>query len=390
MSGLPRILTVDPNGDAGRLVRGVVALSHQPIVQTDVPNATEALAELGRSPYHLLVTAEQVGDASGYDLAQHVSTQAPEIGILLLTGEDDYADDLVGNIAVIRRPFDPHAFVRAILAGINGQDMTAAQHEKTHATSIPDFGPAPRLDIAAVGKIVDGLMREIAPLRTILATRSGEILIERGSEKRLDRDHMTQALLPAMQSTIQMGAVVGGRISVLSFYDGDSYDIFVLTVGYHHFLAVVFDGKHGGKQIGAVRNYAQRAAQDIAALLGGEAYALGGGMATNGRARAHRAGRTSTPVPPPAQVQDAQVAAANIESVVLTPAPAPASEGAPRLQLEPVENFDPALLDQLDALNSADADALFDLDTLAEIAKDPGRDGGALTYDEARRLGIVQ
>ncbi|MBE0689306.1 MAG: hypothetical protein IH587_04195, partial [Anaerolineae bacterium] len=61
-----------------------------------------------------------------------------------------------------------------------------------------------------------------------------------------------------------------------------------------------------------------------------------------------------------------------------------------RLQLEPLDNFDPALLDQLDIVNSADADALFDLDTLGEIARGPDRSGGALSYEEAQRLGIVQ
>ena len=50
------------------------------------------------------------------------------------------------------------------------------------------------------------------------------------------------------------------------------------------------------------------------------------------------------------------------------PAPTVRPDERPRLQLEPIENFDPAILDQLDAVDLAEADAVLDPDLLAAIA----------------------
>lgn len=54
--------------------------------------------------------------------------------------------------------------------------------------------------------------------------------------------------------------------------------------------------------------------------------------------------------------------------VEFCPEPALRPDERPRLQLEPIQNFDPAILDQLATLDTAEADALFDPDLLAEIA----------------------
>ena len=108
----------------------------------------------------------------------------------------------------------------------------------------------------------------------VLASRAGEILLERGAVGYLDREQLTSALLPTVKTTVDMGQLVGGQPSALHFYDGDRYDVFVLSVGFHHFMCLVFDGQIGSRQFGAVNRFGRRAAEDLIALLGMSAFAI--------------------------------------------------------------------------------------------------------------------
>ncbi len=382
MSAVPRILIVDPVGGVARLIRAVIELSDQMSILTEVPNGAEALAELSRVHYHLLVCAAIVDEnTTAFELAEQVRFQSAETRVIIIAEpQDDPLPEPMDGLLIFRRPLDPAQFLNAMIHAIDGKDPLAAVH---HQRPAPEFMDVPSIDIAAVGAIVDNLLRSIAPISLILITRTGEVLLERGTERRLGRDELAQALLPAVHSTIQLGDMVGGKINAMNFYDGDSYDIYTLAVGYHHMLCLVFDGKNGVKQFGAVRNYAQRAAQDIIALLGGQAYALHDGAAPKTR-------KKSSVRHAPTEQQELEPVAVRADSLDEQPLPIEQTREEARLQLEPVENFDLGLLDQLESLSSADADALFDLDSLAEIAKDPGRDRGSLTYEEARRLGIMQ
>jgi hypothetical protein len=384
MNAIPRILTVDPTGAASRLVRAVVELSDQLVIQTDVPSAEEALAELGRVPYQLVVTALRLENGvDGAGLIAHIHSELPELPAILIVEANEAEFALDGNVVVMQRPLDAQAFLRAVLHALDGRDMRHTQ--ETHVGEVHDMGSVPALDLAAVGKIIESLLRDVTPLRMMLATRTGEVLLERGNDQTINREEIAAALLPAIQSTIQMGGIVGGKITVMNFYDGDQYDIFMLAVGYHHFLCLIFEGANGAKQIGVVRSYAQRAAQDIVAMLGGQAYALNSSKPrSSGKARTKpvRATRAAPDV-----VQEIAPIAVRGESFAATRETSPDTS---RVQLEPIADFDPSLLDQLDALNHADADALFDMDSLAEFARSPGREPGLLSDDEARQLGIVQ
>ena len=74
----------------------------------------------------------------------------------------------------------------------------------------------------------------------------GEVLLEDGATGYLDREQLTKALLPTVASTIEMSSLVGGQPQAIHFYDGNDKDVFVLSVGLHHFLCIVFvtDARH--------------------------------------------------------------------------------------------------------------------------------------------------
>lgn len=391
MSYLPRILTLDPTGTTQRLVRAVVELSEQAIIQTDVPTSEAALAELERSTYDVVVSAlELYSDMDGMTLATQVQAALPETRFIVVGGAE-VESTFDERIVLLGRPLDPQVFLRVLIAAANGESMIPKTHTATMTAAAVDYGAVPTINLSGVGSIIETLMGDLSPLGLWLVTREGEVLLERGTDKQLDRDEVAQALLPAMTTNIQMGMLVGGKIATMNFYDGDRYDVFALGIGYHHFLCLVFDGKYGAKQLGAVRTYALRAAQDIIALLGAQAFVVQTAKNTK-RARAGAKAARTTPV------------RTRTEEIVAAPAPVlemtdvsswnsddqggGADEGRERVMLDPIVDFDPSLLDQLNALDAADADDLFDLDRIAEMAKDVGA-GNLVSGDDAFRRGFV-
>lgn len=394
MSHLPRILTLDPTGTTQRLVRAVVELSEQAIIQTDVPTTEAALAELERSAYDVVVSAlELYSDMDGMTLATQVQAALPETRFIVVGGAE-VESTFDERIVLLGRPLDPQVFLRVLIAAANGESMIPRTHTTATTAALVDYGAVPTINLSGVASIIETLMADLSPLGLWLVTREGEVLLERGTDRQLDRDQVAQALLPAMTTNIQMGMIVGGKIANMNFYDGDRYDVFALGIGYHHFLCLIFDGKFGAKQLGAVRTYALRAAQDIIALLGAHAFAVQSAPNAGKRPRAGAKAARTTPV------------RAINEEVTATPTPAlettdvsswnsangdqggGGDEGRERVMLDPIVDFDPSLLDQLNAFDAADADDLFDLDRIAEMAKDVGV-GNLVSGDDAFRRGFV-
>jgi hypothetical protein len=249
------------------------------------------------------------------------------------------------------------------------------------------MGAIPPLDMKIAERVIDTLLIDVGAMAIVVANRGGDVLLERGAVGYLDREQLTGALLPMVKTTVEMGQLVGGRQpSSLQFFDGDRYDVFVLSVGFHQYHCLVFDGQIGGRQYGAVNRFGRRAAEDLIAMLGINAF-------------------TITPVTPETEktrrlVVEPAAEAAPVEAHPLieraeqwaTPADEPSL--LPELEpvrLEPIEDLDVSLFDRqaFESLDISLADSLFDMDTLAEIANETRRERGPLSYDEARELGII-
>ena len=76
------------------------------------------------------------------------------------------------------RLLDPQQFFRVFQYALQGRDVRSALNGQSPAQAalLDDAGHIPVLDLAAVSKIIDVLLRDIAPLSLVLATRAGEVL----------------------------------------------------------------------------------------------------------------------------------------------------------------------------------------------------------------------
>jgi len=393
MAGLAHVVTVDPTGTTARLVRAALEITGQVVVQIDVRSADDALDEMQRTGCELLVTPLRLSEhLHGIDLAAAVKEAYPDAAVIVLGDADDPAEldaemHTGASFTYLRRSVDGVQFMRALAVGLGAPDRAGEGELAPNYVPRPafidlDLGPIPPLDMKVAERVIDSLLVDVGAMAIVVANRAGAILLERGAVGYLDRELLTSALLPTVKSTVEMGQLIGGQPAALQFYDGETYDVFVLSIGFHHFMCLVFDGQAGSRQFGAVNRFGRRAAEDLIALLGIFAFTITPSVAPE--------------APPTPFVPEPDVAETPVEPLIeRADAWAQAEpEALPELEpimLEPLEELDINLFDDtlIADLDAAAADDLFDPDKLAEIANETRRERGPLSYDEARELGII-
>ncbi|MCS7070218.1 MAG: hypothetical protein NZM00_01850 [Anaerolinea sp.] len=391
MNALPRIITVDPSRTVARIVRSVLDLTDRTAVQIDVPTGSQALIEIGRGDCRVLVAAFKTDDdVKGFELALRAHQISPQTAVILLADADDPVEmdaetRAQSPFVYLHRPVDIHQFMRVLLAGLDGKDIFAAYDPpvtRHGLESLADLSEPPSIDLKAAERICDRVLQDVSAKTVLLYERTGRVLIERGAVGYIDRARLGEALLPGVLTTIEMGKLVGGNITTMTIYDGDTYDVFVLAVGLHHFMSLIFDGQTGSRQMGGVTRYGRRAAEDLITLLGSAAYRLENRVVPpEDMRRRHPHEEPQEEPVEPVILARAEELTGELPAVVL---PEP-------IVLEPIADLDPSLLDELTlaSIDPAALDELFDPNKLAELANDSRSRRGPLSYEEARELGII-
>ncbi len=383
MPSLPRVITVDPTQNISRIIRSATDLLGISIIQVDAPSGADALEELRHSDANLIVISWELDDEmQGLILALEIKQIAPQTNVLILANEDDpetVDEETEGEppFVYLRRPVDVHQLLRVFVAGLKGENIIeAARPVANNAPATIDHGPLPPLNLQNARTIIKQMLVDVGAMAIILSARNGEVLLEDGAPGYLDRELLTKALIPTVMTTIEMSPLVGGQAQTLHFYDGDEKDVFVLSVGLHHFMCVIYDGQAGGRQFGSITRYGRRAAQDLVALLGASAFLIQPSEAP----KANPAGRNSINK---RKTETTEVQKVELEMAVKPEVQVQEPEHA---KLDPIQNFDLGLFDQL--ANSSAADDMFDIDRLAELVN-TGSGRKEISFDEAIELGVL-
>jgi len=390
MASMPRIITVDPTWTISRVVRSAMDLLDQQIIQVDVPASADALEELSRGGNLVISAFELDGDMKGFEFALRVKQTSPETSVIVL-GDVDDPDEFdeetskESPYAYLSRPVDIQKFLRVLVAGLESDEAMKQALQKPASSGggllMSDMGPVPTIDINQAQSIIDSLLADLGAMAIILASRDGQVLLERGAVGYVDREALTNAILPVVMTNINVKDIVGGQVNSLQFYDGDNYDIFVLSVGLHHFMCIMFEGQMGSRQFGFVNRFGRKAVEDLIALLGANAFFIQPPVAKQEKPKAEvRRGRKTK------QQEDEPIV---LERAQIADAP---EEAEPALELEPIPE-DQFNIDDLFGTSDdggGDFDDLFDPDKLEEIAKENQQNHGALDWDQATGLGLLK
>lgn len=375
-----RIITLDPSGAAGRMVRSALELLDLVPVQVDAPTVDAAMREIDRGAT-LFVVAEELDAQSGSEIAAQVADHNDDIAVVLIT-EDD-VDTPHDSVVAISRG-SAISFVRAVDAAIHHRSIRDAVR-RTAAIPLlaePDNSYIPHIDPVALDSVLDQLQIDLGALGLLLATRTGHLVVSKGAFGSLDVDRLVGMLAPTMKAGRDVRDVVGGQISTVQFYDGRSYAVFVLSIGLHHFLCVLYGGSNGARQFGAVNRFGRRGAEDIIARIGADAFIWQPTaqepepVRSTARMRAVRLERSDSTL---------EVPLAKAEFIETTPEYVP----EPELTLEPIENLDLDALFGDDVALDGDAEHLFDLDVLEDLTKSTQAGKGKLDWDQAKEIGLI-
>ncbi|MEO0565305.1 MAG: hypothetical protein AAF125_24575, partial [Chloroflexota bacterium] len=385
---LPRIITVDPSGNVARIVRATIDLSEYACRQIDVPSGAEALEEMKIGGGSIIISALDLEDMSSLTLAEDAHQINADIAVILLADETDpFMDEdeqRERGLVYLQRPIQIHEFAEVVFAGMRGTDIFEAQRKAYSGggEEAKAFGPVPAIDTNRAGTIIDQLLIDLGAMAIILLGRDGTMLVERGADNYLDTDDLLNALIPSIQSTIAMRPLVGGDATMLQFFDGDTRDVYTLSVGLHHMLCIAYDGERGQRQFGMVNNLGRRAAMDLIALLGAEAFLL----------RGFQPEEPDEDELPRRTMAAPRVQLSELDEPVQLERATEFTSEAPeldRVQMEAIDDseFDPGFLDLLGSLDESAADDLFSLENL-ENADLNVKLGKTLSDDEARNIGL--
>lgn len=385
MVDIPRIITLDPTGATGRALRSVLVLLDISCTHVDVPTAAQAMSELNGGA-SLLICAYALDFDTGPVIASAVYASRPGVEVIVLSNEDDPDDEAEAAesdtaFVVMRRPLRPELFIRAIEAAIEGRSVREAIRRPTTSASssaTETASPVPSLDVKAAGAVLERLQVDVGARSVLLATRTGELLVERGLSGSLNKDQLIAALSPSLTTGRGVKDVLGGQLSSLQFFDGEEYDVFVLSAGLHHFICIVYDGQGGQRNFGAVNRFGRRATEDVIAIIGAGAF-----IWEPARTTAEPAIRRTMHVKPIKIEEQFEMPLAKAEIIDTTPAPDVVDETP---LLAPIENLD---LDALFGDVGGEDSGLFDLDSLSDLTQQPSQGKGKLSWDQAKEIGLI-
>lgn len=359
--------------------------------QVDVPTSADALEEL-KAGCHLLVAAYQLdGTMKGIEFAIRVRQTSPETSVIIIgeEGDPDEFDDETAKespFVYMVRPVDAQKFLRVLVAGMEGHDkMIAALNPpiaETAGAIMHDMGPVPELDLRKARDIVDPLLRDLSSMAIIIASRDGQLLLESGAVGYIDREKLVGALLPNIMTNISVRSLVGGDLSTIQFYDGDEFDVFVLSVGMHHFMCVLYDGQTGSRQFGNITRYARKAVLSLIDILGANAFFIQPPVVKEIKEAA-----------PARRSKPSKIETQEEERIDLAPMEIPASPepvavvSAP--MFEPISDFNPDDIFGTPVDSAGSLDDLFDPDKLEQLAKQSDQ-GKFLSWDEAAKIGAIK
>ncbi|MBN2472713.1 MAG: response regulator [Anaerolineae bacterium] len=389
MASLSRILIVDYSPVAHNATRAALDLLERDAIIVNIQAGSAALAEIERGDVDMLVCGYDLVDMQAPDLARRVHRLQNDLPVVLLAGR---GDPVIEPETVTDGPFYPlvragsaDRFLQVMQALLDGMDPEDGPVNGLQGVAL---GPIPQVDIGALSDRMAGILTDVGAMAAVLADREGRILQETGAVGYLNRDRLMDTLAPMFANMVRIGPLVGGgRPQAMHFYNGEEFDIFALAIGLHHFICLIFEGSAGSRAFGAVTMFGRRAVQDMLQIIGDPAFTL---QITSEHVPAKHAAAQETPAAGARTRKPAKRRTQEIKLEDVAVDRDEAYEPPPPEVLEPLpEDTDlEAMLANLDKVDAASLDDLFDPDDLAKIAAKKLA-GERLSFEEAQQMGVI-
>ena len=370
-----RILIVDDQRDVARVLRTSLELLNRGYFILDVPSGEEALLELRRGGFELLVTDYRLPGMSGVELIQRARKLVPAIKAIVISAHkpDEIKEKLadVEVAGILEKPIDTEAFTKIVNKSVFGTE----EPEAVTPTPPPESEVEEKIDEDAISRELSALHIDLGATGAAFVNRRGKIILRAGSLDNMERfADLMGVLSRTFANTAEVSSYLGDQPSSdVHYYSGNRHDIYALSVGPRFFLAILFPSG-SQKQMGPVLRFGRPRVQAMLRVLGEIPAEPAEKPATESAPKPAKS--LEAPSPAPAK----EPAKGKEKEKPSSPAPVQEKEAAP----QPIPELDLESLD-LDLSNLGDLDSFWEqaASETTKVSED------TLSLEEAIKLGLI-
>lgn len=367
-----RILIVDDQKEATRLIRKNLESLNQHFMIEDVLSGEEALLELRRFSPDLLIADVRLPGISGLELMDKFKIRNPDTKVILISGVTD--PDIRKQVAQARadafffKPIDMPEFLDAVERALGlvetilppelSLETDDFEDENEEQTKINMAGLIPQLRVALDATAV------------ILVDDQGQVLVRAGD---LPDPALETSLMPILMRSFTAGVSIShflGQNIPDHFYSfrGENYDLFIAPVGEAYCL-MILTRPTLLQELGNIASQAHSTAKSILLSLSRL------GISTHISGFPKPPGRELAPEPVGLQASAPETSEAE------------ASDPGSEAELQADQNLE-SLFSKIEENQAQDADAFWEAFSSEEINTER-ISSDTLTYDEAAKLGLA-
>ena len=222
-------------------------------------NGEEAFEKIKESFFDLVITDLKMPKMDGVQLTEAVKAFSPETQVIWMTAFGNNSIRAKAQAMDVRhfllKPLDV-ADIRKIAKEAL---QTTLERKKKEALPLLDGEDG-------VKKRIDQLKNDTDAFAIFLITMAGNVLESTGVTKDLDVNTLSALIAGNFMASSEIAKMLGRESNFrLSYHESDQHNIYSYGVGENYLLVTVFGGE---VRPGVVWFYAQRAATDLAEILG--------------------------------------------------------------------------------------------------------------------------
>lgn len=373
-----RILIVDDQKEATRLIRKNLESLGQDLIIDDVLSGEEALLELRHAQLDLLVADYRLPGISGLELMDKFKARNPDIKVILVSGVTDpeirKQVAQAGAEAFFFKPIDMPEFLDAVERALG---LVATVLPPELSLQADDFDEDDENEEQAkinMAGLIPQLRVSLDATAVILVDDQGQVLVRAGD---LPDPTLETSLMPILMRSFTAGVSIShflGQNVPDHFYSfrGENYDLFLAPVGEAYCL-MILTRPTLLQEMGNIASQVHNTAKSILLSLSrlGISTHVGGqhGLKPISEFQGLQSGTEGTPS---SQPETAQAEEGDFFDAVDLPAD---------------QNLE-SLFSSLEENRPEDADAFWDAFSNEEVSTERSS-SDTLTYDEAAKLGLA-
>lgn len=264
MTDVKHILVVDDHFEMLELLRSMLELSGQDYQVLAVPSAEEAMLELMRVHFDLLITDVRLPGMSGFDFVRRVKKRRADMPVIMITAysspQGKQEAESLGVFRYFSKPLDTDGMLTAVHIALYGEPL-------------PPPEPEPATPVAytvseEVRKRLHSLRADTGAIGLLLATSEGQVILEMGEHRRLDIAKLAQTVAQNMKTSLALAEQLGEDIPfTIQYHTGKTVELYNASIGRDYFVTMLYGADARRGRIGTIWVFAQRAIRDLLALL---------------------------------------------------------------------------------------------------------------------------